>query len=86
MGADQTSSPVTQFFKGDNLPTTAQACDGDSDTNSLLMPDMVNLEASGLRHSNRIASQGKTRYNLFYGISWFCAFGCLLTMKLLFQG
>ena len=42
-GAGQTSSLVTRVSEGDNLPTTAQASKGDSDTNSLLMPDMVNL-------------------------------------------
>ena len=73
-GVDQTSSPVTQVSKGDNLPTTAQASDGDSETNSLLMPEMVNLEASGLHRSNWIALQGKESYNFFSGISRFCAF------------
>ena len=70
-GSNQNSSPVTQFFEGDNLPTTAQASEGDSDTNRLLMPEMVNLEASGLRRSNRIASQGKTSYNFLFGVSRF---------------
>ena len=67
-GADQTSSPIIQVYKGDDLPTIDQASEEDSDTNSLLMPEMVNLEASGLRCSNRIASQGKTSYNFFSGI------------------
>ena len=80
--ADQTSSPVTQVSKGDNFPTTAQASEGYSDTNSLLMPEMVNLEASGLRCSNSIASQVKTSYNFFSVISRFCAFGGLLEMSL----
>ena len=81
-GADQISSPVTQVSNGYNLPTTAQASEGDSYTNSLLMPEMVNLEASGLRCSNRIASQGKKSYNFFSGISRFCDFGGLLAMSL----
>ena len=46
------------------------------------MPEMVNLEASGIRRSNRIDSQGKTSYNLFSGISRFCAFGGLLATSL----
>ena len=81
-GDNQTSSHITQFYKGDNLPNIAQASEGDSETNSLLMPEMVNLEASGLRHSNRIASQGKTSYNFFSGIERFCAFGGLLAISL----
>ena len=81
-GADQTSSPVTQVLEGDNMPTTAQAYEGDSETNSLLMPEMANLEASGIHRSNHIASQGKTSYNFFSGISRFCAFGGLLAMSL----
>ena len=64
------------------MPTTAQASDGDSETNSLLMPEMVNLEASGLNNSNRIALQGKTSYNFFSGLSRFCAFGRLLATSL----
>ena len=64
-GADQTSSPVTQVSEGDDLPTKDQASKGDSDKNSLLMPEMVNLEASALRRSNRIASQGNISYNFF---------------------
>ena len=46
------------------------------------MPEMVNFEASGLRHSNHIASQGKISYNFFSVISRFCAFGDLLEMSL----
>ena len=65
------------------MPTTAQASEGDYDTNSLLMPEMVNIEASGLRHFNRISLQGKTSYNFFSGISRFCAFGGLLAMSLI---
>ena len=64
------------------MPTTAQAYEGDSETNSLLMPEMANLEASGIHRSNHIASQGKTSYNFFSGISRFCAFGGLLAMSL----
>ena len=82
-GDEQTSSPVTQVSKGDNLPTTAQASEGDSDTNRLLMLDMANLEASGICRSNRIDLQGKTSYNFFYGISRFCNFFGLLAMSLL---
>ena len=37
-GSDQTSSPVTQVSEGDDLPTTSQASEGDSESNSLLMP------------------------------------------------
>ena len=79
---DQTSSPVTQVSEGYNLPTQAQSSKGDSDTNSLLMPEIVNLEASGLCRSNRIAPQGKTSYNFFSGLSRFCAFDGLLAMNL----
>ena len=67
---------------GENLPTIVQASKGYSDTNSLLMPEMVNLEASDLRRSNRIDSQGKISYNFFSGISRFCAFGGLLETSL----
>ena len=81
-GSYQTSLPVNQVPEGDNLPNTAQASEGDSDTNSLLMPEIVNLEASDLRHSNRISLQGKTSYNFFSGISRFCAFGGLPAMSL----
>ena len=81
-GANQTYSPVTQVSEGDNLPTTAQASEGYSDTNSLLMPEMVNLESLGLRCSNHIASQGKTSYNFLSGISRFCDFGGLLAISL----
>ena len=64
------------------MPTTAQASEEDSDTNSLLMPDMVNLEASGLHCSNHIDSQEKTSYNFYSEISRFFDFGCLLAMSL----
>ena len=46
------------------------------------MPEMVNIEASGLRRSNSIASQVKTSYKSFSGISGFYAFGGLLAMSL----
>ena len=81
-GSDQTSSPVTQVSEGDNLPTTSQYSEVDSDTNSLRMPEMVYLEASGIRCSNRIASQVKTSYKFFSEISGFYAFGGLLAISL----
>ena len=64
------------------MPTKAQASEGDYDTNSLLLPEMVNLEALDLRRSNRIDLQGKTSYKFFSGISRFCAFGGLLLNNL----
>jgi hypothetical protein len=60
-----------------------QASEGDLDTDSLLMPEMINLESAGLCHSKHIASQGKKNYNFFSGISKFCAFGLLLAASLM---
>ena len=74
---------VTQDSEGDGLPSMTQASEGDLDTDSLLMPEMINLESAGLCHSKHIASQGKKNYNFFSGISKFCAFGLLLAASLM---
>ena len=73
-----TSYPRVRFSKGDHLSPNAQVSKGDSDDNDLVIPTMMNLESSGLRHSSRIASVPKKRYNFFSGISKFCVFGVLL--------
>ena len=47
------------------------------------MPEMVNLETSGLRRSARVASQGKKQYTFFSGISRFCMLGVVLFTSLM---
>ena len=71
-----------KFPRETTFPLQIKLPKGYFDTNSLLMPEIVNLEASGLCRSNRIAPQGKTSYNFFSGISRLCAFGGLLAMSL----
>ena len=44
----------------------------------MLMPEMINLESAGLRHSARVASQPRTKYNFFLALIRFCAFGSLI--------
>ena len=43
-----------RFSEGDQLSPSTQASEGDSDSNDLVMPQMVNLESSGLRRSHVI--------------------------------
>ena len=45
---------------------------------ALFMPDMINLEESGLRRSARIASQDRPNYSFGTCLSRFCAFGALV--------
>ena len=73
----------TQASEGDNLPSITQASEGDTETDNLLMPEMVNLEESGLRRSARVASQGKKQYTFFSGISRFCVLGVVLVASLM---
>ena len=71
-----------RFSEGDQLSPSTQASEGDSDSNDLVMPQMVNLESSGLRRSPRLASGTKKNYNFFSGISKFFVLGALLTSTL----
>ena len=64
---------VSQDSEGDQIPAST-----DSEGDALFMPEIVNLDALGMRRSPRLATQERKKYACKTSLKRFCAFGLLM--------
>ena len=76
MGGDVPSPPTAASEGG--APASFDTAASEGDPNDSFMPNMINLEESGLRRSSRIASQEPKKYSFGTCLAKFCAFGALI--------
>ena len=83
------SSPPALDSEGDSLNFQSAVSEGgtssmfdttvsEGEPGDLFMPNMIDLEESGLRQSPRLASQERKNYSLGTCLARFCAFGVLV--------
>ena len=78
IGEGGLNPPFSSSSEGVGSTPVTQASEGDSDENTLFMPEMINLETAGHRRSARLSKQPKKNYTFCSVFSKVCAFGVLL--------